>query len=55
MLETAMIPELIRCITPAQADRLSALIDEMAQTEGDPEQADRLDLQKLIEEHIRPL
>ena len=44
MLETAMIPELIRCITPAQADRLSALIDEMAQTEGDPEQADRLDL-----------
>ncbi len=44
MIETAMIPELIRCITPAQADRIGALIDEMEGSAGDPEKADRLDL-----------
>lgn len=44
MIETAMIPELIRCITPAQADRIGALIDEMEGSAADPENADRLDL-----------
>ncbi len=44
MIETAMIPELIRCITPAQADRIGSLIDEMERAAEEPEKADRLDL-----------
>lgn len=44
MIESAAIPVLIRCLTPAQADNLNRLIDEMSAAENDPEEADRLDL-----------
>ncbi len=44
MIESAAVPEVIRCMTPTQADKLNALIDEMSAAENDPEQADRLDL-----------
>lgn len=45
MIETAMIPELIRCITPAQSDRIATLIDSMEQAAEEPEKADQLDLE----------
>jgi GntR family galactonate operon transcriptional repressor len=44
MLELAVIPELIRCIAPAQLDKLNDLTDRMSAAENDPEEADRLDL-----------
>ncbi len=45
MLESAMIPEVLRCITPAQLDRLTTLVDAMEAAAADPVEADALDLQ----------
>ncbi len=45
MLETAMVPDLLRCITPAQFDRLTAIIDAMEKAADRVDEADALDLQ----------
>ncbi len=44
MLELALLPETVRCVTAARLDELRRLVDEMETLEGDPEAADRLDL-----------
>ncbi len=45
MLETSMIPEVLRCITPAQIDRLTGIIDAMEKKAEQVDEADALDLQ----------
>lgn len=44
-LESAITPEVIRCITPTQLDRLASINRKMMQGEREPEKAEEFDLQ----------